>query len=115
MAGCPGERHSWRPLVAHVLRGLDFRVFGGHAHALQRMFERAIRPATIRGLLRFGEVIAEYPDDRPFPSQLILGRVAGQPIHVVAAVNAANRRCHIITVCRPNPELWDGTYRRRRR
>jgi hypothetical protein len=32
-----------------------------------------------------GEGIALYPDDVPFPSALILGQEAGEPVHVVVA------------------------------
>ena len=46
-------------------------------HALQRMFERAISPDEIRKALANGETVADYPEDTPYPSRLILGIVAG--------------------------------------
>lgn len=36
-------------------------------HAFERMFERAITPEVIREVVTKGEIIANYPDDRPFP------------------------------------------------
>ena len=39
-----------------------------------------------------GEVIADYPTDRPFPSCLIYGpNEKGEPIHTVWAFNEENR------------------------
>jgi len=42
-------------------------------HALQRMFERGISTDEVRAVVDSGETIVEYPDDRPYPSQLMLG------------------------------------------
>ena len=42
-------------------------------HAFERMFQREINPDAVAQLVSSGEVIADYPDDRPFPSTLILG------------------------------------------
>ena len=72
-------------------------------HAFERMFERAITPDVIREDVTKGEIIANYPDDRPFPSALILGFDQARPIHIVAARNAATSECHVVTVTRPHP------------
>lgn len=37
-------------------------------HALQRMFEREITIEAVKTAVASGEVIAEYPDDRPDPA-----------------------------------------------
>lgn len=42
-------------------------------HAIKRMFERRIGRDEVRNVLDQGEVIEAYPEDRPFPSQLVLG------------------------------------------
>jgi hypothetical protein len=44
-------------------------------HAIRRMFERSIGRREVIDIVRLGEIIAEYPDDEPFPSSLILGFV----------------------------------------
>jgi hypothetical protein len=46
---------------------LVFRV-----HAAQRMFWRRISVDDVRHVLDTGEIIKDYPDDKPFPSMLIL-------------------------------------------
>lgn len=54
-------------------------------HALRRMFERRIDRADVLAVLRNGDVISEYTDDKPYPSFLLLGFVKDGPLHVVAA------------------------------
>lgn len=54
-----------------------------------------------------GEIIEEYPEDRPYPSCLIYGRTfSDEPVHSVWAFNADNRWAVLITVYRPDPERW---------
>lgn len=83
-------------------------------HAVQRMFEKRIGKADVLLVISSGEVIAEYLDDKPFPSFLFLGFEGEQPLHVVAAVDQESQTCHIITVYRPDPTLWDEDFRHRR-
>lgn len=61
-----------------------------------------------------GEVIENYPDDKPFPSCLINGfNQEGEPIHTVWAYNEQKRLTILITVYRPDPNLWiNWRYRR---
>lgn len=84
-------------------------------HAFERMFERAITPDVIREVVAIGEIIANYPEDRPYPSALILGFDQTRPIHVVAARNATTGECYVVTVYAPDPALWDETFRQRRK
>jgi len=54
-----------------------------------------------------GEIIEDYPDDKPFPSCLIFGEnLRRDPIHSVWAYNLENKWAALITVYRPNPEKW---------
>lgn len=54
-----------------------------------------------------GEIIEEYPNDKPYPSCLVLGKnFAGEPIHSVWAYNSGNGWAVLITVYRPDPERW---------
>ena len=87
-------------------------VFSGHA--IQRMFERAIGRDNVREAVARGEAIAEYPEDSPYPSRLILGWVNGKPIHVVVAVDRATAACIVITVYQPQPDWWMNDFRTRR-
>ena len=62
-----------------------------------------------------GEIIEEYPGDRPYPSCLIYGDTfRGEPVHSVWAYNRENRWAVLITVYRPDPERWINWRRRRK-
>ena len=78
-------------------------------HAVQRMFGRRIQKDQIRDLLQSGEVIAEYPNDVPLPSSLLLGFLGNRPIHIVVAFDG-----HIVTVYEPDPAQWSDDFRTRR-
>lgn len=60
-----------------------------------------------------GEIIEDYPNDKPYPSCLVLGKnFSGEPIHSVWAYNQENLWAVLITVYRPSPEQWiDGKKR----
>ena len=87
-------------------------VFSGHA--VQRMFERGIGRDGVEEVVAGGEAIAEYPDDSPYPSRLMLGHADGRPIHVVVAVDLATGTCIVITVYEPRPVKWKSDFRTRR-
>ena len=84
-----------------VGRRLVFRV-----HALQRMLERQISVDDVWWILESGETMAEYSDDRPIPSRLVLGWVLSKPLHVVAADEKDCDITAVISVYRPDPKLW---------
>lgn len=89
---------------------LVFRV-----HALQRMFERGIHAEDVRRVLAAGKTIERYPDDRPYPSWLVLGWVGARSIHVVAAEHATGQETIVITVYEPDSNRWEPGFERRRR
>jgi hypothetical protein len=61
-----------------------------------------------------GEIIEEYPEDRPYPSCLIYGDTfGGDPVHSVWAYNQDNKWAVLITVYRPDPERWIDWKKRR--
>ena len=83
-------------------------------HALERMFQRGIPPDAVHALLNQSEIIASYPEDRPYPSVLILGWFESRPVHVVIAQNRAAEQCQVITVYQPDPLLWDADFKSRK-
>jgi len=87
-------------------------VFSGHA--IRRMFERGLDRDAILAIVRDGEVITEYVDDQPYPSCLLLGFVAGAPVHVVVACESESRRCFVVTAYNPDPRVWSDDFRKRR-
>ncbi|MER3422593.1 MAG: hypothetical protein C4293_04520 [Nitrospiraceae bacterium] len=59
-------------------------------------------------------MVASYPDDVPFPSVLILGFELGQPLHLVVARDPKTGVCFVITVYRPDPDLWSDDFKTRK-
>ncbi|OHD22305.1 MAG: hypothetical protein A2Y38_00620 [Spirochaetes bacterium GWB1_59_5] len=87
-------------------------VFSGHA--LKRMIIRNIDPQTVASIIAAGTCIAEYRDDKPFPSRLLSGWDGNRPIHVVAATDIENDLEYIITVYEPETGKWDESFTKRR-
>lgn len=88
---------------------LVFRV-----HAIQRMFQRKIGEEEVKAVVATGEVIERYPEDKPFPSRLMLGWSGDRPIHVVAADHAKEQETIVITVYQPDVAEWEEGFSRRK-
>ena len=62
-----------------------------------------------------GEIIEDYPSDKPYPSCLVYGKTFnGAPIHSVWAFNISTNWAVLITVYRPDPNLWINWKERRK-
>jgi hypothetical protein len=63
-----------------------------------------------------GEIIEDYPSDKPYPSCLIYGdSFAGEPIHSVWDYNHPTEWAVLVTIHRPDPDRWmDWRIRRKR-
>ena len=81
-------------------------------HAVQRMAEREIREEDVARVVSEGKEIESYPEDKPYPSRLLLGWAEGRPIHVVTAT--AEHEIIVVTVYEPDPGLWDRDFERRK-
>jgi hypothetical protein len=88
-------------------------IFSGHA--VRQMFSRSISKDDILAVIERGQIIAEYPDDKPYPSRLMLGFVNNVPLHVVFAVDKQRQTGIIITVYIPDRRLWSEDFKARRR
>jgi len=78
------------------------------------MVTRGVSRSAVLAVLATGEAIADYGDDTPYPSVLLLGWVEERPLHVVAAFDAVAERAHVITAYEPGPEHFAEDYRTRR-
>lgn len=90
-------------------RKVVFRV-----HAIRRMFERGFAVRDVLHVLETGVVVADYPDDKPYPIRLLLGSREGRPIHVVAADDVASGEMIVVTVYEPDLDHWEPGFERRR-
>jgi hypothetical protein len=78
------------------------------------MFERQIAPEAVRHVVEEGQTIADYPDDQPCPSRLLLGFVDDRPIHVVLGYNEQQGVGYVVTAYVPDPARWDEDFKQRR-
>lgn len=87
-------------------------------HALQSMFARGIRTEDVEQALFAYEVVADYPEDKPYSSRLILAWVSLNqmklPLHVVVEQNSEDEACYVITAYIPSSELWHDDFKTRR-
>jgi len=83
-------------------------------HALQRMLERGIYRSDVLSVLKNGELIEYYEDDKPFPSGLFLGYVNNKPLHVVAAIDKQIECCYIITTYEPDLKHFKPDFKTRK-
>jgi len=78
------------------------------------MFERALNEVDVFAVLRTGTTIAEYPDDKPYPSSLRLGFTESGPLHVVVAMDAVRGLCYVVTAYEPDLARWEPGFKVRR-
>jgi uncharacterized protein DUF4258 len=83
-------------------------------HAVERMAQRGVSEEDVMHVLLTGETIQVYPDDTPFPSELILGWRKRRPLHIVVATDTTRRRKIIVTVYEPHPDQWEADFRRKK-
>ena len=84
-------------------------------HAVQWMFERGIDADDVEAAIRSGQSIEQYPEDRPYPSKLLLGWAGARPLHVVVALNELDGEAIVITAYEPAPSQWEDGFTRRRK
>lgn len=80
-------------------------------HTLQRLAERHVLQKDVIAVLLSGEVIREYPDDRPFPSALVLGWIETRPLHVVVAHDATEGVVYVVTVYEPSLDVFQADFK----
>ncbi|MCD4823898.1 MAG: DUF4258 domain-containing protein [Phycisphaerae bacterium] len=87
-------------------------LFSGHA--IRRMFQRGLSKDDVLAVTRKGEIIANYSDDIPYPSCLILGIVRNLPVHVVLALDEPRQTGIVVTAYVPDLKLWADDFKTRR-
>ena len=87
---------------------MDCKTLHFSRHAFERMFQRGINPDKV------AQIVADYPDDQPLPSALLLGFYGRQPVHAVVARELATGSCHLVTIYLPDTAIWDESFKRRR-
>lgn len=82
-------------------------------HARIRLCERNINVDDVISAINTGEIVKQYPDDKPLASCLILGfSVKAEHVHIV--VSCDDEFIYLITAYFPNPEMWESDFRTRK-
>jgi len=89
--------------------------FEWRKHILVRLAERNIKQKTIIEVILSGEVIEDYPHDKPFPSCLIFKMIEGKPYHVVVGFDSEYKKTYIITAYNPSLDKFEPDFRTRRK
>ncbi|MDZ7690983.1 MAG: DUF4258 domain-containing protein [Balneolaceae bacterium] len=84
-------------------------------HAVQQMFARSISADDVKEVIKHGEKVASYPEDRPYPSYLLLHVIKKRPIHVVLAIDIDSETCIIVTAYEPSREIWEDDFKTRKK
>jgi len=79
------------------------------------MMERSISRDMVRKVILEGEIIEDYPDDKPYPSALFFKYIENDPVHVVVSFDVQTNYCMIITAYRPDIDHFKPDYKTRRR
>lgn len=89
--------------------------FEWRKHTLERLAERKIKQEEVLQAILGGEELEGYPQDYPFPSALFFRKVAGLPLHVVAAFDEANHWAYIVTAYIADVEHFEDDFKTRRK
>jgi len=83
-------------------------------HVLIRLIQREITTDDVENALLNGEIIEQYPNDKPHPSCLVLGTaLTNRQIHVVCGLG--ENELWLITAYYPSPDEWTADFKTRRR
>ena len=79
-----------------------------------RLGQRFIARETIIHAATSYEVIEEYPEDKYFPSYLLLGRRGAEAFHVLFGADMEGQNVRAVTAYYPSPEQWEADLKTRR-
>jgi hypothetical protein len=83
-------------------------------HAVKQMFQRDISIIEVEHVLEIGEIVTDYPDDKPFPSSLILAFYNKRPLHVLYSIDNNTNNIIIITTYEPSNDIWENDFKTRK-
>jgi hypothetical protein len=61
------------------------------------------------------ELVEAYPDDKYFPSYLLLGRTGHDAFHVLFGTDVPGRNVRVVTAYVPSAGEWEPDHKTRRR
>jgi Domain of unknown function (DUF4258) len=101
--------------IGDIIRAMDEAKVVISDHADEEAKNDRLSFDEIYFSVNHGEIIEEYPTDRPYPSCLVYGDTfGGDPVHSVWGYNERTKFAVLITVYRPDPGLWMEDWKTRR-
>jgi len=102
--------------IANIIEAIQSNRFRVTDHADEEASSDRLTLDQICVSVLDGEIIEDYPTDKPYPSCLIHGKTpSGNHIHSVWAYNQETRWAVLVTVYRPDPKRWVNWKKRRMR
>ena len=83
-------------------------------HVNMRLGQRFIARETIIAAAESYEIVEAYPEDKYFPSYLLLGRLNEEAFHALFGVDVDGQNVRVITAYYPSPEEWEEDLKTRR-
>ena len=84
-------------------------------HVNMRLGRRFIAREAIISAAESYEVVEAYPDDKYFPSYLLLGRAGDDAFHVLFGTDIDGQNVRIVTAYHPSLGEWEPDLKTRRR
>lgn len=101
--------------VAFIRECLTARRILWTYHVNMRLGERPITRQMIVDATDSYAIVEEYPDDKYFPSYLLLGRTGDDAFHVLFGTDVSGRNVRVVTAYVPRAEEWEPNLKTRRR
>ena len=84
-------------------------------HVNMRLGQRFIARETIIRATESYEIVEAYPEDKYFPSYLLLGKHGDEAFHVLFGADIEGQNVRIVTAYFPSPKEWEVDLKTRRR
>ena len=83
-------------------------------HVNMRLGKRFIARETIIAAAESYEIVEAYPEDKYFPSYLLLGRLNEEAFHALFGADVEGQNVRVVTAYYPSPEEWQEDLKTRR-
>ncbi|MGH7962654.1 MAG: DUF4258 domain-containing protein [Candidatus Binatia bacterium] len=84
-------------------------------HVNMRLGQRSIARETLIAAAGSYEIVEAYPEDKYFPSYLLLGRQGAEVFHALLGTDVDGQNVRVVTAYYPSPEEWEEDCKTRRR
>jgi hypothetical protein len=83
-------------------------------HVNMRLGQRFIARETIIAAAESYEMVEAYPEDKYFPSYLLLGKLNEEAFHALFGTDVGGQNVRVVTAYYPSPGEWEEDLKTRR-